>query len=268
LLVETWVAVPLQRSAEIVRPAGWLEGVTNWLLEGAWATTVTSPRLGAGGAGARLHALLKEIDPQAHVTLGQGALEPFELQGTQEPHPELGAVPEAWATGLVEGTAHARLRAEGLLATVTGRYASRSRANVPALRLVVRGVREDLLPTEGLDPHYPEDLAMALERPGAPGALRDLLAEAGDNLGKRLAEGFADCVDVPCEVRTQVRLFERTDGLDELLRGLPDGARQHLLAVGHWCGRRRRMPVEVLRRHPDGSIELWRGESDEVSHAG
>jgi hypothetical protein len=268
LLVETWVAVPLQRSAEIVVPAGWLEGVTNWLLEGAWASTVTSPQLGAGGAGARLHALLKSIDPQAHVTLGEGALEPFELQGTEEAPAELGALPEAWATGLVEGTAHARLRSEGLLATVTGRYASRSRAHVPALRLVVRGVREDLLPTGALDPKYHDDLGIALNRPGAPGDLRDLLALAGDAIGHRLAEGFADCVDEPCEVRTQVRLFERTDGLDEMLRGFPDGVRTHLSAVGQWCGSRMRMPVEVLRRHPDGSIELWRGETDEVSHAG
>jgi hypothetical protein len=266
LLVETWVAVPLQRTSEIVVPTGWVEGVTNWLLEGAWATTVTAARLGAGGAGARLHAILKEIDPQARVTLGDGALEPFELQGTQEPHPELGALPEPWAAGLVEGTAHARLRAEGLLATVTGRYASRSRASVPALRLVVRGVREELLPAEGPDPDYPEDLAQALERPGGPEDLRELLARAGETIGQRLAAGFADCVDEPCEVRTQVRLFERTDGLDELLRGLPDGASRHLLAVGRWCSARRRMPAEVMRRHQDGSIALWRSETDEVPH--
>lgn len=265
MLVETWIAVPLRRRSEIVLPSGWYEGVTNWLLEGAWSPAVTEPEISLGGAAARLHKVLKEIDPHARVSLADGALEPLQTAAERAPEEGLEAVPEPWTQGLVEGTARATLRFEGLIATIEARYASRTRAHIPPLRIIARGIREELLPKEEPDPSYASDIDRALLRPDGFSDLRELLFWAGNNLGKRIGEGFSDLVASPCGVKTQVRVFERVDGLEDLLRGFPPGAARHIAATGRFFLHRR--PVaEVTRRDISGEIALWRGEPDEVSH--
>src|SRR5689334_1691284 len=107
MLVETWVAVPLRARTVGVVPTGWADGLANWLLEGSWAPAVAEPELGPGGAGARLHAILKAIDPGARVVLVEGALAPLDAAGTSEPAEGADPVPPAWETGLVDETARA-----------------------------------------------------------------------------------------------------------------------------------------------------------------
>ena len=244
-----------------VSAPSWAEGAANWLLDGSWAPAVREPEIGAGGVVARLHQTLKALDANAKVTAVNPALEVFDALGTAPTDAGMEAVPAAWSSGLIEGSAHAVLSWEGLIASVTGRFATRTLGDIPALRLVIRGVRAELLPLDGDDPTYERELERALSAPVAFRHLRDGLARDGQRLGQAIGAGFDGLTEGSTALQTRVRVFERMDGLEEVTRGMPLGVRRHLEVVGDWFVRRR-PGVEVLRRRSDGGVELWRGEGE------
>jgi hypothetical protein len=259
MLVETLVAIHL-RSRVLDGPAPpWTEAVASFLLDGPLRPVVTEPELSTGAVVARLHRWVKGVDPAARATAGDGALDAFETLAEAPPGEELHAVPPPWSDGLLGGTVHLAFRTGGLAAAAHARFALRSRGAVPPLRVVIRGVRADLLPADGEDPTYAQDLGKALRRKGAFADLRDLLVRDAEAAGRSLGAAFADAVDAPVAVRTRVRLLERMSGAEDLLRGLPAGAAREVAALADWF-RLLRPGVEVVRHRWDGGVELWRGE--------
>lgn len=259
MLVESLVAVPLRgRTIEVGAP-GWAESLASWLLDGRWQPSVLAPDASAGLAVARLHRWARAVDPQARATAEPGAVDLFASAATAPPAEDLEAVPPAWSDGLLGGAMTISLRAGGLAAAAHARMAERTRGPAPALRLVLRGVRADLLPGEGDDPTYEQELGAALQRPGAFEDLRDLLLRDATSLADGAAAAFADQCDAPAEIRHRVRLLPRGLGGEDLVRGLPPGAARHAETVAEWF-EALRPPVEVLRHRWDGSVELWRGE--------
>jgi hypothetical protein len=259
MLVEALVAVPLRSRVSEGPGSPWLDALADFLLEGSLRPPVTESLVSSGAVLARLHRTVKSLDPAARVTAGEGGADVFETLAEAPPGEELHAVPPPWADGLLGGTAHVSLQTPGLAASVSARFALRSRGRVPPLRLVVRGVRAELLPSGADDPTYAADLGVALRRKGAFADLRDLLVHDGATLANAVADGFADLVEGRTEVKTRVRLFERPEGLEDVVRGLPDGTARHLEVTGDWF-RALRPGVEVLRHRWDGGVELWRGE--------
>ncbi len=263
MLVEVLLAVPLTCRTCPGPAAPLAERLASFFLDGTLRPAVSEPELSAGAVLARLHKAAKAVDPGARVTAGDGATDVFEAAGAAAPAEGLEAVPPAWQEGLLGGTARVALRYEGLAASVTARLATRTVGAVPPLRLVVRGVRADLLPAEGDDLDYGQALGKALQRPGAFRDLRAWLAKDAERLADTLAAAFADACDAPAERRTRVRVVDGEDGLEDLVLGLPPGTVRHLSTTGDWFRLRRPLGVEVLRHTADGGMELWRG--DEVA---
>jgi hypothetical protein len=259
MVVESLVAVPLRgRTVEVGAP-GWAESLASLLLDGRWRPAILAPDTSAGLAVARLHRWARGVDPGARATAGPGAVDVFDSAATAPPGEDLESVPAAWSDGQLGGAMTIAPRAGDLAAAAHARMAERTRGPAPALRLVLRGVRADLLPAEGEDPTYQRELGAALRRPGAFDDLRELLLRDARLLADGVAAAFADRCDAPVEIRHRVRLLPRGVVTEDLLRGLPPGTARHAATVAEWF-EALRPPVEVLRHRWDGSVELWRGE--------
>lgn len=268
MLLEIVISVPVPASSLQVPPAHWMEGLQNLLLEGHWQTRIDVPEPSSGAVLAHLYAAARSLDPSGALSLGRGGDEVLETLGHADPLPDLEELPKAWSEGLADGTLTFTGQSETLHYTLTGRYVTRVRRRMPALRLSLRAVAKAVLPQSRLelvdgspewDPGYEAALGHTFSSAQAFSDLRHHLLTEGEALVVQLEQALSPLRNGPLERLPRVLVLEDLKHLDGLLRGQGAEARRSIVALGRHFSRVQPRVAPVYRRDAEGRLSVWRG---------